>query len=887
MLDALRTDLRVPWEIAPLTSATGAERAELERLLPARLVADAWDVARRGRERPIRLELRTPPSRPDAMRELLELLAGPEVGAAPFVAATLTANHANWQWPVRIGLLAGPRLAQLRDRLAAQTSWPELVEWVEVEGAHTPCDLLLMDAAPTGMPLEPLAPLLDDLEPGCVLVFGTAPALDAETIRGFLRANRVAAWGVGFVRLPLQRAGRYLHELVRELSHDATLDVALQRAAGSYLLRKGQQPATPPLLVAGAGALDEARVRRYGGRLVEALATANGGAAAIAPEIGTPEALRDTLRDRAEWRYESANATRIARAARVTRARAAERPAKVRPRRVQVEVSERIGRRRVTSRLRPHADYDVAVSIRYPKRGAVQARASIDLTSLPQDHRRHRLLVVFQELGTGAVAQRGAVMIRGDEESTVTRFGFRTAATGMYRARIIIAYRNRILQMVRFEADLSGRRRDSADARRRPQRLLVESNARPSMGDLAHRRTFDFAVVANHGVAGDPVVGVLKAGRYRQLATGEISQDLAWFEATLTQLATRGDPLMAPRTQRLMRDLAIRGTRLHNHLASWQRGLDPLPPKHGRVQIVDGSPDAFFPLEFVYDRGLPTDDARLCPAARKALLEGACPASCAPPGAEASVICPLGFWGLSRVVERHAFRPGRDIGSQESRIVAEPATGRNELRPFAAAAYAASDLADAVRPGSVELVAEALAAAIGRPTRPVRTWAGWLGAVRKQAPPMLVVICHTAAKRSAGQSIMQLEIGAKGKKEWLDVDAIADQHVLGPRRAPNPIVLLIGCSTAIERVQFSNAVARLQDHGAAIVLSTLATVLGEQAAVTTAGLIGRLAELPRSRDVTFGDALRKARCELLAADIPTAMALVAFGDADWRLARRR
>lgn len=66
-------------------------------------------------------------------------------------------------------------------------------------------------------------------------------------------------------------------------------------------------------------------------------------------------------------------------------------------------------------------------------------------------------------------------------------------------------------------------------------------------------------------------------------------------------------------------------------------------------------------------------------------------------------------------------------------------------------------------------------------------------------------------------------------------------------------------------------------------LSTLATILGAHAAQVTSELIERLAQ-PARAQATFGDALLGTRRELLAQDLPMVLALVAFGDADWRIA---
>ncbi len=693
---------RVPWDIEPLLVASDAEREELERIQPAGVLADFWSVAIMGREAPLRLEVRSRWDGLDRYAWAFEQLSGFAVGATPFVPAKLTAQRANWQWPVRLGILAGATSDLLYDTLSPVVKWDELVEWVEVEGPDTPCDVLILETR-KDVPLGPLVPFIDDLDVGCVLAFAdgiSGANLNPDTeLRGFLLRNRVRAWGVGLIDLAARQAGPFLHELVREMSHDTTLDVALATASRVHL--GGPRPAAPPMLFAVPRALDEAHLTEFAGRLVDMLATANGGGPALPAEVrgnalppGGPVdhvVLREAIGNRGNFRYEEHGATTVARATRATRRRAAESPAPSRPRRIQAEVFGRDPTKTpgegpfaesVSGGLIADSDYELEVSIRYPREGAVQADAEIDLSSLPQDRRAHRLHVAFQELGGAEPAKRGRIVIRADEESTATRFRFHTRS-GRFMARIIVSYRNRILQMVRFEADIL-----AAPAARRirrtehPQRLRVESNARASMSDLSHRRTFDFAVVANH-MDGDPVLGLLKQGNYQQFGAGDISAELTWLEDTLTRLATQVGPLTSKRNQTLLRDMAIRGRRIFNHINSWNRGRKPLQPHHGRIQIVDGSPDAFFPIEFVYDRPMPTNDAKLCAKAKQALRDGACPADCPAAGREREVICPLGFWGLSLVIERHAFMPGR-VDKDIVALVAEPATGRNILDPSAA-----------------------------------------------------------------------------------------------------------------------------------------------------------------------------------------------------------
>ncbi|NIX24039.1 MAG: hypothetical protein GWN07_31165, partial [Actinobacteria bacterium] len=76
----------------------------------------------------------------------------------------------------------------------------------------------------------------------------------------------------------------------------------------------------------------------------------------------------------------------------------------------------------------------------------------------------------------------------------------------------------------------------------------------------------------------------------------------------------------------------------------------------GRLQVVSAQEDAFFPFEFAYDFESPhADEVTLCPTGVQMLsnpvLEETCPG---PHGA--TVVCPLGFWGLSKTIERRTFQ---------------------------------------------------------------------------------------------------------------------------------------------------------------------------------------------------------------------------------------
>jgi hypothetical protein len=874
----------------------------LDQAAPAAVLEQSWLEATRIRDyqHPVRLEI--VPRWPDLATywRLTGLLGaridGRETHACTSIRANLPSTVAAAQLPIRIGLLEGPRSATFRASVRDSLPWPDLVEWVEVEGPHTPCDLLFLLSNQLAL-LEPLAALPDHINADCVvlLVDGlTRTEVEVDSILGFFPRNLVDAWSFALVDVKGPDEAWFVRTVIEHWAHDHTLDVAIA-LAGTFAAR-------PPLLFARPGPLETATVAGFAGLLGDLLPRANGGDMVMVPEaaaslgtmIGAGATIGPGPLDRTTFAqairhpdiflHESDGATTLSRVARDERAAAAARPRAPRTRRITLDVftHDSSGEfQEVSGPLRPGVQHAVDVSIQFVQRGRLQAARDLDPSLLPHDRKPHDLRVAFQELTTTGKQQTGRIRLQPDGPSTSCRFQFRSPSTGTYRARIIVAYRNRVLQMVRFDADVAG---DGPPRRRRPLRIIVEASPRASMNDLAHRRTFDCAFVANHDDQGQARVGLLKEGSYSVFGTSDLKETLEWFEKTLTDLAA-GEigKLESKASVSLLRDLAQRGHDLYEHLRLWRVDKRRLEPVHKRIQLVAGDPTAFFPIEFVYDRLMPEDDAKLCPDARKALRAGACPVDCPAGEDHRRIVCPLGFWCLSRVIERHAFLPGQ-LDPSTHALLAEPAIGRNQLRVFNGAVYGVSDRVNTVKPGSVALVADALERVLRKSVGPVRTWQEWRDGIKKDSPSTLVLICHTARKTRTRIPIVQLEIGSITGKEWLAINRVEERDVVGPNGIPQPLMFLIGCSTAIQRVQFQNAVARFALAKAAVVLATLATVLGVHAAQVTAALIDEMAQVAaRDPQATFGDAMLEVRRRMLADNVFMALALAAFGDADWRL----
>lgn len=126
------------------------------------------------------------------------------------------------------------------------------------------------------------------------------------------------------------------------------------------------------------------------------------------------------------------------------------------------------------------------------------------------------------------------------------------------------------------------------------------------------------------------------------------------------------------------------------------------------IQIVTAHGDAFFPIEYLYEGVAPEDDAQICKGveaaadAIAALGSGIC---CSAYVADPThTICPLKFWSLSKVIERHAHIPQHTDLSGQFQLRNNPVSDRERLLdPLRGAVLAASQEADNVAADTVKI----------------------------------------------------------------------------------------------------------------------------------------------------------------------------------------
>jgi hypothetical protein len=359
------------------------------------------------------------------------------------------------------------------------------------------------------------------------------------------------------------------------------------------------------------------------------------------------------------------------------------------------------------------------------------------------------------------------------------------------------------------------------------------------------------------------------------LAGGEATIVAPWDErvrATLDIVAERlfnsARALAADETDEgawhaLVRLLAAQGTDLHLWLRT--NGYTALDAAE-RIQVTAADPTKPLPLELVYDRGAIADDATPCAGWDEALATGTCPSCQAPvPGTAAKSICPLGFWGLSKVIERQ-------VGKTDGRP-----PGR--LTPLTSVLFAASN---EVLEKDYDETKAFLEKVLGRPPTAPDSWDAWPPA---QASPQSLMVILPHQGYNDEQRRDYLEIGRSSK---LVPGQLTQAMLRATAGGGQPIVLLLGCKTANASISYRNFVAEFRENGAAIVVGTLSTILGQNAAPIARGFVEEISKLNAGGapgGTGFGDVMRTVRRRMVATRNAAAFGVVAFGDSDWILER--
>jgi hypothetical protein len=204
----------------------------------------------------------------------------------------------------------------------------------------------------------------------------------------------------------------------------------------------------------------------------------------------------------------------------------------------------------------------------------------------------------------------------------------------------------------------------------------------------------------------------------------------------------------------------------------------------------------------------------------------------------------------------------------------DPLPDRRALRPIDTVVFAAKH--GTVRRADRDRMRDAYGGGLGARVDEATSWTQWRTLVQSQAPPLLVLLSHNAVD---DDNTLTLEIGRRSR---ILIGEIGPGYVgrHQPSGAgPGPLVMLLGCNTAISDAPWQEAVTRFRDSSAAVVVGTIVETLGTQAVAAACEIAGVL----RQGRGPFGELMREARRRLLLQGLTVGFSVVAFGDADWEL----
>jgi len=895
-VDAARTDgqasaalvelLRVPmrgragasivleWRTPSAPDAPGRPPAGLREWPGAAHLAAAWQTVASSAP-PLRIDVRDEASHTRAL-EFAELLSHDGAQLAGIHAAADWAHEpTGWRWPITIatrrGEALGARLAQVLPR-------DDSVARLERDTAPGASVELLALVAPSPRALADA--LSNGALPRCALAVVADASIDPSYSASLLQALAVRLRAGGVVVAPgrsVERIADDLCTLVGCMLRGVPLDVALKEALGSgyvawltsHLVAASRHPGA-----ARAGPRVGAR------RPLESAPPPPPAPSAAPPPIGAnvpPPMSTGATGDRTA-RREDRSRSAIPEATAATARRSDERPA----RHLQQRSMRGPADAREVIRDGYVRDEPVLLFVRIGAPGDAtwdSLPTPFPEHELPPDRDAHRLQVVVHEPTHIPAPLLGELVLPRTGPSSEAEFRFTPRASGPFDARIGVLHRGRVLQTARLRTRVLEKRGEAADG----IALLEETRVRHDWSDLDRRRRFDLAMVLNHAADGTPRLTAVAERRAWATSLDGIRDPLLQLNATLSEaahsVADHVDGLDRGENPRLLVRLARIGADLYSALCLDQfvelthGDFDPRADTLTHVQVVSARADAVVPIEFFYDHPPPAADAtRVCPGHREALRTGRCPADCAGRADPLAHVCPMGFWGLRKVVERHVYSPrlGRPDNA-ELVIQAEPAAGRDRLDLGHCAVLGFSRQVPRAASGPV---LELLSPRFSGATLEAVDWSAWKDAVGRHKPGLLVAFPHNEGK----QQDIRLEIGG----DLLSTLRLPRDYVR-PEGAAPPLVFLLGCDVAGTAEPFSNHIRYFRQAGAAAVISTTATVFGEHAVTVGTKILARLLRAGGDDADQLGELILDARREALLDSLPMALCIVAFGDADWRL----
>ncbi len=842
---------------------------------------------------------------------LAGLLARPEVGASSVYLdeAFPSDGRTDWRWPFTLATLPGDPLAAPLVGLQQQfpRSWPFRFATAGRDASRV--EVLVLGAGAN----DALAGVLaSGLKLRCCLVIVAGLGTDsARTAEPLLRAlvARVSAEGVAVLESGSspQAFAQCLRNFANELTHNKTLDVALTQAfrPGVLLLLNRDLLALSHLDTAVERVTKSLRRLprdaevRLSQLSFERLRLPLDMMRPASPRIATraeppgpsgaaaPRDIADAIdASRINYRFDS-EANEASALAELSRSVRHEQAAAARQAAVPRYVQQQSFRKQAGKFMEERGGYHVGQAVMVqvfigPKRADIVSASQVfPEDKLPRNRNAHRLQVVFHEPRQFDQPMLSQIILPRQGDSNAASFVFTPRVEGQFEGRISVLHRGRVLQTVLLHTRVS----NSPDASPKTVPGITlddQAQVRHDWSDLGKRRQFDLAIILNHTTAGEPLLTGISGKRAWATSLDGIGQTVRRLNELISVVAHSvedyGAGLDQGENPALLVQLARVGANLYSLLYRDQLkllasdGFDAGDESVTYLQVVSARPDAVVPLEFMYDFNAPGPGATVCPQHREALAKGRCPDNCARALQPREHVCPMGFWGLKKVIERHMFDP-RAAAPAGAQVVVqvEAIEGRDRLDLGSGALVGYSK---EVVAAEVASLVETLGSKLGSKVPVVKDWDEWMATVKAKHPALLVAFPHNEGKEEG----VLLEIGGD-KLYTLDLPA---DYVRTSEGAP-PLVFLLGCDVAGTAQDFSSHIRFFRQAGAAVVVSTISTVFGAHAVRVGQAIVSGLVQSGAPGKVRIGEVIRDAKRAALLDSVPMALCVVAFGDADWRL----
>jgi hypothetical protein len=873
----------------------------------AEMLARAWNTVAIS---PVRLEVLS--TRKEWLIPLVDLLHKAPKVTSVWVRSDIPNVGISWNWPLRIGMLSDPRSKALASDLL-DSQYRNLFHIVDAANIDLDYEVLLLPwnlRMSTGIVLSLPHKLRSDL--ALVLGGGKAATGQVERMARLLR-DEIECSGLALGYIPKDKRRTWFDRWIREISHDKPLDVALSSAARELGIHT-------PLFFASESLISNARLSRFIDRLGNHLKVAM---RSTRPPLDSADrsAARDERRidlrgELDKWatqgrfeptaddetalnrliktiRYDheydgatfavelrEASAKALGRPIRLAKAkgRGKESVSQDDKRCVQARIYEgdRIDPQKELSVLRPNAIHVVAVRIGDPSDDWPSADVPFPVHELEPSPEGYDLTIIFCELTTDSESMPapnvGHIHLPAKGSSIPYAFVIKSGKSpGVYKARVIVLHRNRTLQSVMLQVPIA----EGQPEQDEKLTLTVEARLVERLSGLEDRNNIDAAIILNHDGNGNPAalaasgdtVAFFKLEGMDNLVK-EIHNILSGTTA-LPQMPGSVKPglqkLNNQVTLDILRPLACHGQAMWTVFKSGAGNV--LSGSVPRIQVLEARSGAFLPIEFFYTHKAPwKPETQACPKSDDALSGNCDQKSCEYDND--STLCPIAFWGTSKIIEHQT----RDVEGGKEFQLSRTEAGTERLEPLTSVLIGASSR---VKEESLNMVKEAFAVGLNNPISFAKSWNDWGVIVKNNRPTLLVLMSHTAQGALGLQGMLSLEISGN----YLPLVGI-DETKVALDRSVKPVVLLFGCSTRLSEIAFEDFVEYFRNANAAIVIATLSPVQEKHMAKLIEQLILNL-RAQQHTDTTFGMVLLDTRRKMLAEGDPFGMTLVAYGDADW------